>query len=69
MGDCAIKTSKPKPTEISIIGKPKAIPKRCGNDFLIPKLSPEDKIIILFGPGVMVITSVNKKIDSRLSTA
>jgi len=32
------------------------MPKRCGIDFLMPKFKPEAIIIMLFGPGVIVIT-------------
>tara|TARA_B100001079_G_C16353287_1_gene489315 strand:- start:775 stop:981 length:207 start_codon:yes stop_codon:yes gene_type:complete len=59
-------TSSPRPTATSITGKPTAIPNKCGIERRMPRFNPEERIIILLGPGVIVITIENKKIDIKL---
>jgi len=43
-------------------GKPRHIPSKWGKLCLRPKLSPDVMIIMLFGPGVMVVDTANMSI-------
>jgi len=53
----------PRPTNIVINGKPIITPKICGIVLLYPNVNPEDKSIMLFGPGVMDVANENINID------
>jgi hypothetical protein len=58
---------KPRPTETFNIIMPKMIPATCGRVRLNPKLAPEVVSIMLFGPGVMEVTSANKVMAIMIS--
>jgi len=53
----------PRPTNIVINGKPITTPKICGIVFLYPNVNPDDKSIILLGPGVKDVANENINID------
>jgi len=55
----------PSPTNIVINGKPITTPKICGIVFLYPKVNPEDKSIILLGPGVKDVANENMNIENK----
>ena len=55
----------PSPTKIVIIGKPITTPKICGIVLLYPKVNPEDKSMILFGPGVIDVAIEKINIDIK----
>ncbi len=60
-----LKTSpRPRPTNMVINGKPMTTPKICGIVFLYPYVNPEDKSMILFGPGVIDVANENTNIDT-----
>jgi hypothetical protein len=40
--------------------KPKHMPAKCRKERRRPKFTPEAKIMVLLGPGVMELTSANK---------
>jgi len=48
-------------------GNPKNTPAICGMVLLYPKVSPEDKSIILFGPGDIEVESVNVAMDKIIA--
>ena len=50
----------PRPTTTSMKPKPRQMPARWGKERRSPKFTPEAKIIVLLGPGVMELTSANK---------
>jgi len=51
----------------TISGNPNIIPNISGIVFLYPKVSPEDKSIILFGPGDITVDMVNVAIDKTIA--
>ena len=55
----------PRPTNIVIIGKPITTPNIWGIVLLYPNVKPEDKSIILLGPGVIDVANENINIDSN----
>ncbi|GIU07396.1 hypothetical protein TUM4261_12370 [Shewanella sp. c952] len=50
---------KPNPMANTMAGNPKQIPNRCGKLRLMPKFTPDDINIILFGPGVIPDENAN----------
>ena len=62
IGALSNRAPRPIPREITMTGKPKQIPKTWGILCLIPKLTPDAIIIILFGPGVILAVAVNNSI-------
>ena len=55
----------PRPTNIVINGKPRITPKICGIVLLYPNVNPEDKSIMLFGPGVIDVANENINIETN----
>jgi len=66
-GNFSNKAPIPSPTIKTIRGNPKNIPDMCGIVLLYPKVSPEDKSIMLFGPGDIEVDKVNVAMDKIIA--
>ena len=55
----------PNPIQIVIKGNPRTTPKIWGIVLLYPNVKPDERSIILFGPGVMDVAKENINIDIK----
>ena len=67
MGDDLISAPMPIPTANNITKKPRDTPIAWGIVRFNPKLMPDARSIILFGPGVIEVTNENMANDKKMS--